>query len=101
MAKDNARAGVQAKISGHQAAKQKLQAVTDLLKLPEAPTRIECFDVSHSQGEAAYASCVVYDEEGLNKKRYRRFSIKDDVTAGDRKSRRVGKECRCRWSTDQ
>lgn len=83
MAKDNARAGVQAKISGHQAAKQKLQAVADLLKLPEAPTRIECFDVSHSQGEAAYASCVVYDEEGLNKKRYRRFSIKDDVTAGD------------------
>src|SRR5690554_7986143 len=78
MAKDNARAGVQAKISGHQAAKQKLQAVADLLKLPEAPTRIECFDVSHSQGEAAYASCVVYDEE------IGRASCR--------------KECRSRWS---
>lgn len=82
MAKENARAGAQAKISGHQAAKQKLQAVADLLKLEQPPARIECFDVSHSQGEASYASCVVYDNEGLNKKRYRRFSIKD-VTAGD------------------
>lgn len=82
MAKENARAGVQAKISGHQAAKQKLQAVADLLKLEQAPNRIECFDVSHSKGENPYASCVVYDNEGLNKKRYRRFSIKD-VAAGD------------------
>lgn len=82
MAKENARAGVQAKISGHQAAKQKLQAVADLLKLEQAPNRIECFDVSHSKGENPYASCVVYDSEGLNKKRYRRFSIKD-VAAGD------------------
>lgn len=82
MAKENARAGVQAKISGHQAAKQKLQAAAELLKLEQVPNRIECFDVSHSQGEATYASCVVYDDEGLNKKRYRRFGIKD-VTPGD------------------
>src|SRR5690554_8021870 len=53
MAKDNARAGVQAKISDHQAAKQKLQAVSDLLKLHEAPDRMECFEVSHYQDDAA------------------------------------------------
>jgi excinuclease ABC subunit C len=44
--------------------------------------RIECFDISHSQGEAAYASCVVYGKEGLDKSRYRRFSVRN-VTAGD------------------
>ena len=82
MALENARAGAQAKLSGHQAAKQKLEAAAELLNLATAPGRIECFDISHAQGEATYASCVVYDHEGLNKSRYRRFSIRD-VAAGD------------------
>jgi excinuclease ABC subunit C len=82
MAQENARAGAQTRISGRQAAKLKMQKVAELLGLSVAPVRIECFDISHSQGEAAYASCVVYGEEGLDKKRYRRFSVKD-VTAGD------------------
>lgn len=82
MAEDNAAVGAQAKISGHQAAKIKLEQVAKLLSLSETPNRVECFDISHSKGEATYASCVVYDHEGLNKSRYRRFSIKD-VTAGD------------------
>jgi excinuclease ABC subunit C len=83
MAQENARTGAQTKISGRQAALNKLEKVADLLTLPSVPKRIECFDISHSQGEATYASCVVYgDEEGLTKSRYRRFSIKG-VAAGD------------------
>lgn len=82
MAQDNAKVGAQAKISGHQAAKHKLTEVAQLLNLEDSPNRIECFDISHSKGEATYASCVVYDHEGLNKSRYRRFSIKD-IIAGD------------------
>lgn len=82
MAQENARTGAQTRISGRQAAKIKMQKVADLLGMDSTPTRIECFDISHAQGEAAYASCVVYGEEGLDKKRYRRFSVKD-VTAGD------------------
>lgn len=82
MAEDNARAGAQNQLSGRQAARLKLEKVSELLNLPVAPNRIECFDISHAQGEATYASCVVYGAEGLDKSRYRRFSIKG-VVAGD------------------
>ncbi len=82
MAAENARAAIQSRLSGLQAAAGKLDKVAELLKLKQVPQRIECFDISHSQGEATYASCVVYSATGLDKSRYRRFSIKG-VTAGD------------------
>jgi excinuclease ABC subunit C len=46
------------------------------------PQRIECFDISHSSGEATVASCVVFDTAGAKKSDYRRFNIRD-VAAGD------------------
>ena len=53
-----------------------------LLDLDEIPERLECFDVSHTMGEATVASCVVFDHGGPLKTDYRRFNIKD-VKAGD------------------
>jgi excinuclease ABC subunit C len=44
--------------------------------------RMECFDISHSSGEAAQASCVVFDRDGPKKSAYRRFNIRD-VKPGD------------------
>lgn len=48
----------------------------------EVPRRLECFDVSHTQGEATVASCVVFDAEGPVKSAYRRFNI-TSVGGGD------------------
>ena len=52
------------------------------LGLDEMPQRLECFDISHSSGEATVASCVVFDLDGPLKSDYRRFNI-DGVAAGD------------------
>ncbi len=52
------------------------------LDLEQAPVRMECFDISHSAGEATVASCVVFDSNGARKADYRKFNI-DGITPGD------------------
>ncbi len=60
----------------------RMKALTEWLQRPSIIRKIECFDISHFQGDATVASCVVFDEQGPVKRAYRRFNI-HDVTAND------------------
>lgn len=61
---------------------QRFTALQRALGLAETPQRLECFDISHSHGEATVASCVVFDHQGPRKSDYRHFRI-EGVAAGD------------------
>ena len=82
MAVHNARLAVVARNQASAQQEQRLLALQQVLALPDAIRRIECFDVSHTQGEAAVASCVVYQGNGMKKADYRRFNIRN-IEPGD------------------
>lgn len=82
MAEKNARLAA-AQALGMQATQEKrLSALQQALDLSETAQRIECFDISHTMGEATVASCVVYDRSAMQKGEYRRFNI-EGVEPGD------------------
>jgi excinuclease ABC subunit C len=82
MALVNARAALSRQLLAEAHMSERLLALQECLGLNKVIERIECFDVSHTQGEAIVASCVVFDENGANKKAYRRFNI-EGITPGD------------------
>jgi excinuclease ABC subunit C len=82
MATDNARAALRMRISRRDDYAPLYQALQTLLGLPRLPQRMECFDISHMQGEGTVASCVVFGPDGPLKKEYRRFNI-EGITGGD------------------
>ncbi|UCV06101.1 excinuclease ABC subunit UvrC [Dechloromonas denitrificans] len=82
MALQNARLAIFARNQATAQQEQRLAALQEALQFPEAISRIECFDISHTMGEATVASCVVYHGNGMKKSDYRRFNIKD-IQAGD------------------
>jgi excinuclease ABC subunit C len=82
MACKNAALAIAQRVRDRATQEGRLQALREALGLPEGVQRIECFDISHTMGEATVASCVVYDRQQMQKSEYRRFNIRD-VTPGD------------------
>lgn len=82
MAAHNATIAVEQRLASNSDQLKRMQALQDELSLPEIPKRMECFDISHTQGESTVASCVVFDDQGPRKSDYRKFNIKD-IVAGD------------------
>ena len=85
MAEQNGRLAIVARRSQLARQETRLDALRETFGLDldeEQETRIECFDISHTQGESTVASCVVYQGNGMRKSEYRRFNIKD-IQPGD------------------
>lgn len=84
LAKLNANNALMAKMSDYHELKARFAALKSVLEAvsDKAIDRIECFDISHTMGEAAVGSCVVFDSGGSRKRDYRQYAI-HDITAGD------------------
>lgn len=83
MAEQNARLAITARRSALSRQEARLEALCKTLGLEtEGELRIECFDISHTQGESTVAACVVYQGSGMRNSEYRRFNIRD-IQPGD------------------
>ncbi|MBF0628461.1 MAG: excinuclease ABC subunit UvrC [Magnetococcales bacterium] len=71
------------RLSGKRANRQRLEELAEALALSHVPERIEAFDISHLQDRHVVASMVVFGPEGMMKRAYRRFSIKDPASVDD------------------
>ncbi len=82
MAFENAQLSLTAYLADKKNVYSRFVELQGALGLDDVPERLECFDISHTMGEATVASCVVFDREGPRKADYRRFNI-EGVTGGD------------------
>lgn len=81
-AEANAVHALQQKLNHQSSVEKRFEALAEALDLDDVPRRIECFDISHTGGEATVASCVVFDESGPLKSDYRTYNIRG-ITEGD------------------
>jgi excinuclease ABC subunit C len=82
MATQNTVLAIRQKLAQKATQEERLAALQDALGLPASAQRIECFDISHTMGEAAVASCVIFDRLAMRNNEYRRFNV-TPAHAGD------------------
>ena len=82
MAVTNAENSLASKLADKKSLFSLFLSLQQVLGCSETPSRLECFDISHTQGEQTVASCVVFNRDGPVKSDYRRFNI-EGITGGD------------------
>jgi excinuclease ABC subunit C len=79
---DNARQALQMRLASKANMTAQYESLQNLLNLEELPASVECFDISHTSGNQTVGSCVVFDNNGPVKSKYRRYNLKG-ITPGD------------------
>jgi excinuclease ABC subunit C len=82
MAQTNAELALSQRAASAANQSAKLLALHEALNLPDNTQRIECFDISHTMGEATIGSCVVFDRGDMQNSEYRRYNV-TGITPGD------------------
>ena len=82
MARMNAEQALALRLAMDAGMRKRFESLQEALELEQMPSRLECFDISHTMGEGTVASCVVFDTEGPRKSDYRRFNI-EGIEGGD------------------
>ena len=76
LASGNARQALQMRLASRANMTSQFEALQKLLNLEEIPESVDCFDISHTAGNQTVGSCVVFDMNGPDKSRYRRYNLK-------------------------
>jgi excinuclease ABC subunit C len=83
MASENAGFAIRQKLAQKATQEERLASLQSALGLPASAQRVECFDVSHTMGERAVASCVIFDRLAMQTNEYRRFNVAPPVGGDD------------------
>jgi excinuclease ABC subunit C len=83
LARTNAEQGLNLQVASNATIRRQFAALTEALGFDDPIERVECFDVSHTSGEATVASCVVFNAAGPLKSDYRRFNLNPESLGDD------------------
>jgi len=95
MAHQNATLAIRQKLAQKATQEDRLASLQEALGLPTSVQRIECFDISHTMGEAAVASCVIFDRHAMQSSEYRRFNVTPAQAGDDYAAMREALSRRC------
>jgi excinuclease ABC subunit C len=100
MARQNASLAIGQRLSAQATQEARVAALQEFLAAEQPVGRIECFDISHTMGEAPIASCVVYDRGAMQNSEYRRYNVKGVEPGDDYGAMRFALEKRYRKLAD-
>jgi len=95
MALQNATLAIRQRLAQKATQEERLAALQEAVGLPPSAQRIECFDVSHTMGEAAVASCVIFDRLAMQTSEYRKFNVTPAQAGDDYAAMREALSRRC------